>query len=184
MVYTLKDHRKDVIKCSKLKWNHEPQASGFIAKFWTFYAVISMVYKSVDHWKLWSICFFYNNIYFYLPAMFLGKCYVISMVYILIDHSSWPISALGPDSLSYRKKRHRPSLRETISLHESRKDSAFPFLTYLKSAGRVVSRQFSKRRNWIDNLDFFTPPTVMTRLRSVAENIERLFPQKILKQVL
>ena len=23
----------DVIKCSKLKWNHEPQASGFTAKF-------------------------------------------------------------------------------------------------------------------------------------------------------
>ena len=34
----------DVKKCSKLKWNHEPQASGFTAKFWTFYGVI-----------LWSI---------------------------------------------------------------------------------------------------------------------------------
>ena len=32
MVYTLIDHRIDVIKCSKLKWNHEPQASGFTAK--------------------------------------------------------------------------------------------------------------------------------------------------------
>ena len=51
MVYTLIDHRNDVIKCSKLKWNHEPQASGFTAKFWTFYGVISMVYKSVDHGK-------------------------------------------------------------------------------------------------------------------------------------
>ena len=57
MVYTLIDHTNDVIKCSKLKWNHEPQASGFTAKFWTFYGVISMVYKSVDHGKLWSICF-------------------------------------------------------------------------------------------------------------------------------
>ena len=28
--------------------NHEPQASGFTAKFWTFYGVTSMVYKSVD----------------------------------------------------------------------------------------------------------------------------------------
>ena len=27
------DHRSDVIKCSKLKWHHEPQASGFTAKF-------------------------------------------------------------------------------------------------------------------------------------------------------
>ena len=57
MVYTFIDHRNDVIKCSKLKWNHEPQANGFTAKFWTFYGVISMVYKSVDHGKLWSICF-------------------------------------------------------------------------------------------------------------------------------
>ena len=57
MVYTFIDHRNDVIKCSKLKWNHQPQACGFTAKFWTFYGVISMVYKSVEHGKLWSICF-------------------------------------------------------------------------------------------------------------------------------
>ena len=25
--YTLIDHRNDVIKCSKLKWNHKPQAA-------------------------------------------------------------------------------------------------------------------------------------------------------------
>ena len=31
MVNTLIDHRSDVIKCSKLKWDHEPQASGFTA---------------------------------------------------------------------------------------------------------------------------------------------------------
>jgi len=36
MVYTLVDHRNDVIKCSKLKWNHEPQASGFTARFFFF----------------------------------------------------------------------------------------------------------------------------------------------------
>ena len=33
MVYTLIDHRIDVIKCLKLKWNHKPQANGFTAKF-------------------------------------------------------------------------------------------------------------------------------------------------------
>ena len=33
MVYTLTDHKNDVIKCSKPKWNHEPQVSGFTAKF-------------------------------------------------------------------------------------------------------------------------------------------------------
>ena len=32
MVYTLIDHRNDVIKCSKFKWNHKPQADGFTAK--------------------------------------------------------------------------------------------------------------------------------------------------------
>ena len=33
MVCTLVDHRNDAIKCSKLEWNHVPQASGFTAKF-------------------------------------------------------------------------------------------------------------------------------------------------------
>ena len=32
MVYALTDHGGDVIKRLKLKWNHEPQASGFTAK--------------------------------------------------------------------------------------------------------------------------------------------------------
>ena len=59
MVYALTDHRNDVIKCSKLKKNHElPQASVFTAKFETFFGVISMVYKSVDHGKLCPIYFF------------------------------------------------------------------------------------------------------------------------------
>ena len=55
MVHTLIDHRNEFIKCWKLKW--KPQPSGFTAKFWTFYDVISMVYKSVDHGKVGSICF-------------------------------------------------------------------------------------------------------------------------------
>ena len=33
MVHTLIDHRNDVIKCSKLKKNHELQSSSFTAKF-------------------------------------------------------------------------------------------------------------------------------------------------------
>ena len=45
MVHTLIDHRNEFIKCWKLKW--KPQPSGFTAKFWTFYDVISMVYKSL-----------------------------------------------------------------------------------------------------------------------------------------
>ena len=63
MVYTLTDHRNDVIKCSKFKCNLELQTSSFTAKFWTFYGVISMVYTSVDHGKLWSILSFYRSIF-------------------------------------------------------------------------------------------------------------------------
>ena len=41
-----------------LQWNHSPAARG---STWVlninFYGVISIVYKSVDHGKLWSICF-------------------------------------------------------------------------------------------------------------------------------
>lgn len=45
MSYTLIDHTNDVIKCSKLKKNHEPpQARVFTAKFETFFGVISLVY--------------------------------------------------------------------------------------------------------------------------------------------
>ena len=54
MVCTLIDHRNDAIKCSKLKWDHKPRAS-FTAEFRTFYGVISTVYKSTDHEKIWSI---------------------------------------------------------------------------------------------------------------------------------
>ena len=99
MAYTVIDHRNDVKICSKLKWNHEPQASGFTAKFWTFYGVISMVYKSVDHGKLWS------NLFFTITFIFTKNqkqnnrhcvtCYVISVVYTLINHSCRPISARG-----------------------------------------------------------------------------------------
>ena len=64
MVYTLIDHRNDVIKCSTLKWNNKPQASGFTAKFRTFYGIISVVYKNVEHGKLWSICFTITFIFY------------------------------------------------------------------------------------------------------------------------
>ena len=65
MVYTLIDDRNDVIKCSKLKWNNEPQASCFTAKFLTSYDVDSMAYKNVDRGKLWSICFLQYHLFFY-----------------------------------------------------------------------------------------------------------------------
>ena len=62
MVCSLIDH----IKSSKLKRNHDPRAAGFTAKFATFYGIISMVYKSVDHETISSIRFlkFKNGIDF------------------------------------------------------------------------------------------------------------------------
>ena len=73
MVCTRIEHRNDVIKCSKLKWNHHPQA--------------------------WLHCkaFFYNNINFFYEKQKQNNrhCvtgYVISMIYTLIDYSSRPIS--------------------------------------------------------------------------------------------
>ena len=91
MVYTLIDHKNDVIKCSKLKWSYEPRASGFTAKFGTFYGVISMVYKSVDHGQSWSICFFTKTFICFTKKQnnpHCVTCYVVSMVYTLIHHSS------------------------------------------------------------------------------------------------
>ena len=43
----------DVIKCSKLKWNHKPQVLNILLRHF-------MVCKSIDHRKLSSICI-YNN---------------------------------------------------------------------------------------------------------------------------
>ena len=58
-----------------------------------------MLYKSVDHGKLWSIVF-YNNIFFFKKNQKQNNrhsvtCYVISIAYTLIDHCSRPISARG-----------------------------------------------------------------------------------------
>ena len=59
MPYTLLDHRNDAMKCAQLKWNHEQQASGFKAKFWTIYDVF-MVSGRVEHGKS-GLFVFYDN---------------------------------------------------------------------------------------------------------------------------
>ena len=60
MVFTLIDHRNDVVKCSrKLKWNHEPQAG-----------------------KMWSICF-YSNIYFSLVVASQATFFMLFFVFLL-----------------------------------------------------------------------------------------------------
>ena len=50
------DHRNDTIKGSKLCSETTRLWLVVPLKFWTFYDVTSVVYKSVDREKLWSIC--------------------------------------------------------------------------------------------------------------------------------
>ena len=75
--YTLIDHRNDVIKCSKLKWNHKPQAAWKIVVD-LFFTIFFFCWKNQKQ----------NNRH-------CVTCYVISVVYTLIDHSSQPISTRG-----------------------------------------------------------------------------------------
>ena len=99
--------QNDFIKCSNLKWNHGPQASGFTAKFWTFYGVISMVYKSVHRGKLWSICFFTITFIFLRKNKTTGTAWhVASFLWCII---SWTIAidqSAREDSLSYCKTKY------------------------------------------------------------------------------
>ena len=111
MLYTLIDHRNDVIKCSKLKWNHEPQASGFTAKFWrTFSCCFSYFCSTFGASSTNSFTeISFHMLIFGSLSMLRGKiiftknqnhrycvtCYDISMVSTLIDHSLRPISARG-----------------------------------------------------------------------------------------
>ena len=77
MVCNLIDDRNDAIKCSKSKWNYETQASGFTAKFWTFYGFISMVYKSADHGNVWSIRFFTITRTIFSGISFILRCEIV-----------------------------------------------------------------------------------------------------------
>ena len=55
MIYTLIDHRNDAKKCFKFCGeNTRLRRLAVFLKFRTFYDVISMICKSVDHGKLWS----------------------------------------------------------------------------------------------------------------------------------
>ena len=62
MVYTLIDHGNDNIKCSKLCSETSRLRLMVPLEFWTFYDDISMVYKSADRGKLWSISPIFNFI--------------------------------------------------------------------------------------------------------------------------
>ena len=73
MVCTRIEHRNDVIKCSKLKWNHHPQAWLYCEAFFTI-----------------TFIFFYEKQKQNNRHCVTG--YIISMIYTLIDYSSRPIS--------------------------------------------------------------------------------------------
>ena len=57
MVCTLIDHRNDVINVQNPSGTTSRWRVVSLQSFEHFYGVISMIYKSVDHGKLWSICF-------------------------------------------------------------------------------------------------------------------------------
>ena len=67
---TLIDHRNDAIKCSKL--------SHFTAKFLTFYGVISMVWKSADHEKVWLIRFLTITRKVFSGISFTFRCEIVN----------------------------------------------------------------------------------------------------------
>ena len=71
MVDNLIDHRNDVIKCSQLCSETTRLRLVVPLEFYTFYNVTPMVCKSVDHGKLWSIC--------YLHFLRLGKVRFVSL---------------------------------------------------------------------------------------------------------
>ena len=79
MVYTLIDHRNDAIKCSKLKWNHEPQASSFTAKFEDVFLLFDLPLQLQAPTHPQKFQKQNNRLYV--------TCYVISMVSTHIDHS-------------------------------------------------------------------------------------------------
>ena len=80
---------------SVLKWNHEPQASGFTAKFWTFW---SHFYGQYEYRTMENVCPF---VYTITLMLFEGKtktnwATITSFswpVLLSTDHSSRPISA-------------------------------------------------------------------------------------------
>ena len=90
------------------KTHVEPREAGERShcKVVNIYDVISIVYESVGHGKLWFFLFFtITFVFFYENLDTKNKktnkhghcvtCYVISMVYTLTDHSSRPTNARG-----------------------------------------------------------------------------------------
>ena len=122
------DHRNDVINCSKLKRNHEPQASGFTAKLW----------------KLWSICFLTITFIFFYEKQkpnnrHFVTCYIISIVYTLIDHSSRPSARGIPRSLS---------CIPNSKTHDFKFHKHFPGIPYM---GQIIAIQ---DHQWLCRLDY------------------------------
>ena len=103
MVCTLIDHRNDVINVQNPSGTTSRWRVVSLQSFEHFYGVISMIYKSVDHGKLWSICF--CTITFIFHQLLKNRRWrvvslqsfehfygVISMIYKSVDHGKlWSI---------------------------------------------------------------------------------------------
>ena len=75
-VCTLTDNGYDVIKCSKLQVEQQVIASYFTVQFWTFYDVISIINKSTDNGKPYTIYFLQQNSIvanYYSCGLFCGR---------------------------------------------------------------------------------------------------------------
>ena len=119
--------------------------------------------KSVLPWKIVVDLFFYNNIYFFKKNQKQNNrhcvtCYVISMVYTLIDHSFRPISACK-DSITDVP----PSLRNWDSINYCK--IGYRSFTYRKSVikppGGAYLFQAHLRRGLIETISLLNLETTM-----------------------
>ena len=105
MVCTLIDHRNDAIKCSKLKWNYEPQASGFLPNFEHFMALFLWSIRELTMKNLVDSFFKHEKLYAELAFFFCCKIVntkharialqIVSFsrsIVTLINHTPEPIS--------------------------------------------------------------------------------------------
>ena len=91
-----------------LKWRRKMFKT---VKFWTFCGIISMVYKSVDHGKVWSICFLQEHLFF-LRKNKKNKTadtawHVTSFPWSILSYTIALDQSAREDSLSYCKMYYR-----------------------------------------------------------------------------
>ena len=76
---TLRNHRNDVMKCLKLKWNHELRVSGFTAKLSAFHGVIYLICNGIDKKRTVVVVVKLRNLKTWFPRSFSwGHAFVIA----------------------------------------------------------------------------------------------------------